>query len=184
MHVLIEQQRPAFDAAIEHLKTELQSLRGNRATPSLVEEVKVEVYGSEMRLKEVASITVPEPRQIVVQPWDNSVLKDIERGLNAANLNMGIQNDGTVLRLTLPPLTTETRQAILKVLGEKLEHSRVQVRQIREKVREDIQKAEREKEMSEDDRFKAQEDLEAVVKGYVDDIKALGDRKSEEIMTV
>ena len=137
-----------------------------------------------MRLQEVASITIPEPRMIVVQPWDKTLLKDVERGLQEASLNLGITNDGTVLRLTLPALTAESRQALLKVLHQKLEAGRVQIRQLREKVREQIIKAERDKEISEDDRFKAQEDLEEFVKGYIEQVNTVGQRKEEEILTV
>lgn len=184
MHSIISNHAAEFDSAIEHLKTELNAIRGNRAHPSMVEDIKAEVYGTEMRVKEIASITMPEPRVITIQPWDKAALKDIERALTKANLNVGIQNDGTVIRVTFPPLTEESRQQILKVLGQKLEHGRVQVRQIREKIREAITEAERSKEMTEDDRYKAQEDLDAFVGTYLDEVKSLGDRKEEEVMTV
>ncbi len=184
MHPLITSHEEEFSGALEHLANELNSIRGNRAHPSLVEDVKVEVYGSEMRIKELASITIPEPRLIVVQPWDKSVLKDVERGLIKANLNVGVQNDGTVVRVTFPPLTEESRNQILKVLGQKLETGRVQVRQIREKIRETIVKAERDKEITEDDRYKAQEDLDQHVSSMLDRIKEMGERKEQEVMTV
>src|SRR3989344_5507869 len=162
MQIIIE-HKSEFDRAIEHLKTEFASVRSNRATPSLVEELKIEAYGSEMRLKELASLTVPEARTIVVQPWDKTVIKDIERGLTKADLNVGIANDGAVIRLSFPPLTAETRQTLLKVLSQKLEAARVQVRQIREKTRERVIKAEKEKSITEDDRFQAQKDLDELV---------------------
>lgn len=184
MSQFITQYEAAFTAAVEHVRAELQTIRGNRAHPTLVEDLKVKAYGSEMRLQEVASITIPEPRMIVVQPWDKTLLKDVERGLQEASLNLGITNDGTVLRLTLPALTAESRQALLKVLHQKLEAGRVQIRQLREKVREQIIKAERDKEISEDDRFKAQEDLEEFVKGYIEQVNTVGQRKEEEILTV
>ena len=175
---------PEFDAAIEHLRSELNSIRGSRAHPSIVEDVKIEAYDSEMRVKELGSITVPEPRNIVIQPWDKTVLKDLERGLNKADLNVGIQNDGSVIRLSFPPLTQETRQAIIKVLGQKLETGRVQIRHIREKIREDIISAEKKKEISEDDRYKAQEDLDELVQKYQDQIHDLGTKKEAEISAV
>ena len=181
---LIDEHKPEFGEAIEHLKTELLSIRSNRATTALVEELKIEAYGSEMRLKELASLTVPEARTIVVQPWDKTVVKDIERGLTKADLNVGIANDGAVIRLNFPPLTAETRQTLLKVLNQKLEVARVQVRQIREKTREQVIKAEKEKSITEDDRFQAQKDLDELVKDYIDQIKVKGERKEEEITTV
>ena len=184
MMTIIVEHRAEFDKAIEHLKTELSSVRGNRATPSLVEDIKIEAYSSEMRLKELASLTVPEPRTIVVQPWDKSIIKDIERGLTKADLNVGLVNDGSAIRLNVPPLTEESRQQILKLLKQKLEAGRVQVRQIREKVREQILKGEKERTITEDDRFQAQKDLDELVKDYIDQIESLGDRKEEETMTV
>lgn len=184
MSPLITQHEAAFAAAIEHVRVELQTIRGNRAHPTLVEDAKVKAYGSEMRLKEIATITVPESRMIVVQPWDKTILKDVERSLQEASLNLGITNDGTVLRLTLPALTAESRQTLLKVLHQKLEAGRVQVRQLREKVREHIMKAEREKEISEDDRFQAQDDLEEFVKDYIEQVNTVGQHKEDEILTV
>jgi ribosome recycling factor len=184
MMPIITEHKPEFERAIEHLKTELTSIRGNRASPSLVEDVKIEVYDTEMRLKELASITVPEPRSIVVQPWDKTVIKDIERSLTKAELGVGVVNDGTVLRLALSPLTTESRQALLKSMHQKLEVGRVQIRQIREKAREQIIKAEREKDITEDDRFKAQADLDELVGEYIEEINTIGERKEAEITTI
>ena len=183
MPIIIE-HKLAFDSAIEHLKSELSTIRSNRASPAMVEEIKIEVYGSEMRLKELASLSVPDPRAIAVQPWDKNIIKDIEKGLTKADLNVGIANDGAIIRLTLPSLTTETRQALIKVLGQKLEAGRVQIRQIREKIREEIIKSEKNKEITEDDRFQAQNDLDEMVKDYIEQIKVLGDRKEEEITTI
>lgn len=184
MNKIVEQYRKDFDQAIEHLKHELQQIRGNRAHPSMIEDARLEVYGSQMTLKELGSITVPEQRQLVFQPWDKNVLKDAERALLASNLNAGVTNDGDVIRITLPALTNETRQQLLKVLGQKLEQTRVQIRQIREDIRSKLNAAEKNKEISEDEKFSAQEDVEEVVKDYTQQIKDLGDSKEVEITTV
>ncbi len=184
MSPLITEHEAEFEKAIEHLKNEIGTIRGNRANPGLVEEVKVEAYGSVMTLKELASITLAEPRVLAIQPWDKSVLKEIERGLNTADLNLGIVNDGTMIRISFPALTAESRQALLKVLGQKLEQARVQIRQIRDRVKERIIAAEREKEMSEDERYGAQEDLDELTKTYTEQVAAVGARKEEELLTV
>jgi ribosome recycling factor len=185
MHKIIESHKVAFNKAIDHLKHELQQIRGNRAHASMIEDIKVEAYGgSRMALKELGSITVPEQRQLVFQPWDKNVLKEVERILLASNLNAGIANDGEVLRLTLPTLTNETRQQLLKILSQKLEQARVQIRQVREDVRTELSNAEKAKEISEDEKFSAQEDVEEVVKDYSEQIKTLGDNKEKEITTV
>lgn len=184
MHTIIELHKEEFDNAIKHLQTELQQIRGNRAHPSMIENIKVEVYGSAMTLKELGSITVPEQRQLVFQSWDKNVLKDVERALLSGNLNAGIANDGEVIRLTLPALTNETRQQLLKILGQKLEQAKVQIRRIREDVRSKLTNAEKAKELSEDEKFAAQEDLEELVKKYIDEVASLGDAKEQEITTV
>ncbi|MFA5954617.1 MAG: ribosome recycling factor [Patescibacteria group bacterium] len=184
MHQLITVSETDFENAIEHLQQELQTIRGNRAHPSLVENIKVSAYGSEMRLQELASVSVPEPRTIQVQPWDKGLLKDIERALGQAELNVSITNDGQLLHLTLPSLTQETRNSLLKVLGQKLEQGRVQVRQAREKTREAINKAEKAKEITEDDRFQAQKELDEFTRSYLDKIDGIGERKEKEITTI
>lgn len=184
MHKIIQSQTEDFTKAIEHLKHELQQIRGNRAHPSMIEDIKVDMYGSPMTLKELGSITVPEQRQLVFQAWDKNVLKEVERVLLASNLNAGVANDGEVVRITLPALTNETRQQLLKVLGQKLEQARVQIRQVREDIRTALTNAEKSKEISEDEKFTAEKDVEDVVKDYTTQIKELGDSKEEEITTV
>jgi len=181
---IVDSSRSEFEASLEHLKVELQSIRGNRANPSLVEEIKVEAYGTEMRLQEIAGITVPEPRSVQIQPWDKNLLKDIERSLNKADLNVGIKNDGESIHISLPPLTTETKVALIKVLNQKLEQGRVNVRQVREKVRERIFKAEKENVITEDDKYEAQKDLDEMTQEFLEKIKSIGVRKEEEISTV
>jgi len=184
MHALISKQQEDLEHAIEYLQQDLQTIRGNRAHPSLVEGIKVLAYGSEMRLQELASVSVPEPRTIQVQPWDKGLLKDIERTLNQADLNVGIKNDGQLLHLTLPSLTQETRMNLLKVLGQKLEQGRVQVRQVRERIKESIQRAEKAKEITEDDRFDAIKELDELTRQYLGKIEDIGNRKEKEINTI
>ncbi|MFA7286249.1 MAG: ribosome-recycling factor [Patescibacteria group bacterium] len=184
MQPIVTDSRKEFESAVEHMGSELQAIRGNRAHPSIVENIKVVAYGSEVRLKEMATITVPDARTLQVQPWDKSVLKDMERALQQAELGMGIKNDGLGILLSLPSLTAETRAQLVKVLGQKLETGRVQVRQVRERVREAVAKAEREKELTEDDRFAANKDIDELTKEYLAQIEAMAERKTTEINTI
>lgn len=184
MHSIVQSHLEDFKKAVEHLQHELQQIRGNRAHPSMIDDVKVEAYGSTMTLKELGSITVPEQRQLMFQAWDKNVLKDVERALLASNLNAGISNDGEVVRVTLPALTNETRQQLLKVLGQKIEDAKVRLRKVREDVRNELASAEKAKDISEDEKFSAQEDVEEVVKKFMDEVKSLGDDKEVEITTV
>jgi len=184
MHQIIINEENEFKKAVSHLEHDLQGVRGNRAHPNMIDDVRVEAYGSQMTLKELGSITVPEQRQLVFQAWDKSILKDVERAIIAQNLNVGVMNDGDVIRLTLPALTTESRQQLLKILGQKIEAAKISVRKVREQIREKINDSAKHKEMSEDDKFAALEDVEVMVKKYLQSIESLGDDKATEINTI
>lgn len=173
-----------FDKAIDHLKHEISSLRTGRATPALVEDVTVEAYGTKQPLKTLASINVADAKTIQIQPWDKSVLAGIESGLRNSSLGINPVNDGVLIRVTLPDLTSERRAELIKVLHTKLEQGRIAVRKIREDVRDMIEDAEKNKEISEDEKFKLQDQLEKMVKEYNELIKTIGEEKETEITTV
>ena len=170
-----------FDKAIQHLKQDIASIRTNRATPALLENIQIEIYGSKMPLIQVASIQAPEPKMLTIEPWDKQVIKDVEKAIQTASLGLSIANEGTFLRVTIPPMTEETRQELVKVLNNKLESARQAIRGIRDNIKEDIIKAERNKEISEDERYKLIEDLDELAKNYTQQIKDIGDNKEEEI---
>lgn len=180
----ISDHKEEFDKAIEHLQHELSNLRTGRANPSMVDSVMVEAYGSDMPLKSVATTSTPDPRTIQIEPWDKSLLKAVEKGIVAAGLGFSPVVDSAVVRIALPKLTEENRRELVKIMGKKLEEGKVAIRAVREKVRNAILEAEKEKEISEDDRFRLQEELEKTTKGYVDRIDSIGEEKEKEIMTV
>ena len=177
----INQYKPLFGKAIEYLKTDLGSIRTNRATPTLLENLQVEVYGSKMSLNQLASIQAPEPKMLTVEPWDKNVIKDVEKSIQSASLGLNIANEGTFLRILIPPMTEETRQELVKVLNNKLEDARQQIRGIRDNIKEEIIKAERSKEISEDEKFKLVEDLNEMTREFNDEVKQVGENKEEEI---
>ena len=177
----INQYKPLFGKAIEYLKTDLGSIRTNRATPTLLENLQVEVYGSKMSLNQLASIQAPEPKMLTVEPWDKNVIKDVEKSIQSASLGLNIANEGTFLRILIPPMTEETRQELVKVLNNKLEDARQQIRGIRDNIKEEIIKAERSKEISEDEKFKLVEDLNEMTREFNDEVKRVGENKEEEI---
>jgi ribosome recycling factor len=182
---IVQQHKEQFDKSIEHLRQEISSLRTGRATPALVEDIPIEAYGTKQPLKAVASISVADAKTIVVDPWDKSLLQTVETGLRNSDVGISPVNDGTVLRLPLPELTTERRQELIKVLHTKLEQARIAVRKIREEVRAQIDKSEKEKEISEDEKFTLQDELDKkIVKEYNDKIKTIGEEKEKEIMTI
>lgn len=181
---IIEQHKELFQKAIEHLRHDISTLRTGRATPALVEDVLVTAYGTKQPLKSVASISVLDAKTIAIEPWDKSVVKDIESAINNSQLGINPVNDGKVIRLPLPELTSERRQELIKVLHQKLEGARIAIRKIREDVRKALDKAEDDGGITEDEKFKLQDGLEEMVKEYNEQIKALGAEKETDIQKV
>jgi len=181
---LVDSYKPDFEKVLDNLKGELATLRVGRANPLIVENILIEAYGSKMPLKQLASITVPEARTILIQPWDKAVTKDIEKGIIAAQIGLNPVNEGQQIRLTIPPLTEESRKELTKSVGEKMEKTRIAIRQIRDRAREEIAKKEKAKELTEDDRYVMQGKFDDLIKDYNEKIKELGDKKEQEIMTI
>lgn len=177
----LQQHKPQFEKALEFLKQDLSSIRTNRTTPALLENIQVEVYGSKMSLIQLANIQAPEPRMLTVEPWDRQIIKDVEKGIQTASLGLSVANEGTFLRITMPPMTEETRKELLKVLNHKLEQARQAIRAIRDKIKEEIIQAEKNKEISEDEKYRLIEDLDEMTREYTDKIQAIGNKKEEEI---
>ena len=177
----LDQSSDQFDKAIEHLKTDISSIRTNRATPALLENITAEVYGSKMPLNQLASIQAPEPKMLTVEPWDKQVIKEIEKAIQTASLGLSVVNEGTFLRVTIPPMTEETRQELVKVLNDKLESARQSIRGVRDKIKDEIISAEKSKEISEDEKFKLVEDLDEMTRKYNDQVKEVGEKKEQEI---
>jgi len=173
-----------FNKIIEHFKEELGSLRIGRATPALVEHLPVMAYGASTPLIHLASIQAPEPRSLVIQVWDKSLLKEVQKAILESDLGLNPNIEGNVIRLNMPPLTEETRQEVIKKLHQKMEETRVKIRNQREKVKEAVLVLEKDKAISEDDKFKRLSELDELVKSYNQQIKELGEKKEDEIKTI
>ncbi|HBL39639.1 TPA: ribosome recycling factor [Candidatus Uhrbacteria bacterium] len=184
MHQFLSTKKSDFERVLEHLLGELSGLRTGRAHPGLVEHIMVSAYGTEQPLKSLASVGVPDAQTLQIEPWDQSLVKDIERALSQADLGSSPNVDGKILRLKMPQMTEENRKRMVKVVGEKLEEARVAVRQVREDIRRDVSKAEKEKNLSEDERFKIFDELDRMTKETVSAIDAAGERKEADIMTI
>jgi len=180
----ISNHQAEFEKAIEHLKQEIASLRTGRANPAMVENIMVDAYETKMQLSGVASISTPDSRTIQIEPWDASVVKSIEKGIIDSNLGFNPTVAGTVIRINMPPLTEENRRNLVKVLGDKVEDARKRIRGVRDEVRGDISEAEKAKEITEDDKYREQEQLDKVAAGYNERIKNIAEEKEKEIMTV
>lgn len=176
--------KDSFNEALNYLKQDISALRTGRATPALVEDISIEVYGTCQPLKAVASISVADAKTLNIEPWDKSLMPAVEAGIRNSQLGINPVNDGKLIRLPLPTLTQERRNELVKVLHQKLEAARIALRKIREEVREKIDKAEKNKEVSEDEKFKFQDGVEKIVKEYNEKVKVVGEEKEREILTV
>src|SRR3989339_2030148 len=155
----LESSKPDFEKIVSYLRSELGALRGTRATPALVEGVQVDVYGGRQPLKALSSISVLDPKTLVVEPWDKSVIKEIERAIHLANVGVNPVNEGQLLRIVLPPLTEESRKELVKIVRNKTEEVRDRVRTLREKLRQMVLESEKKKEIGEDEKFRQLEKL-------------------------
>ena len=176
--------KPQFEQVLNHLREELNAIHTGRATPSAIENITVDCYGSKMPMIQLASISAPEPKQLVVQPWDTNNIQPIEKALRKANLGFGIAVQEKIIRLNIPMLTEERRLEIVKNLKKSAEKAKLTIRQIREKTREQISGEEKNKQISEDEKYKFQEEIDKLTKIYTDKIEEIEKKKEEEIMTV
>lgn len=181
---IIELHKEGMDNAIEHLEKESKKLRTGRANPALVEALEVDNYGALTPIKQIANISVPEARQLLVQPWDKSSLEAVEKVIKEADLGANISNDGIAIRLTFPPMTEENRVDLVKVLGAKAEEARVGIRTVREEIWKEIQKEEKDGNISEDEKFAGKDALQEIVDEYNGKIEEMKKKKEEEIMTI
>jgi len=170
--------------AIQSLEEDLSGIRTGRAHPALVEKLPVEYYGTPTPLVQLASISVPEPRSLLIKPFDPATLKTIERSILASDLGLTPNNDGRQIRLNLPALTEERRRDLVKLVHHRLEDSRVAVRNVRRDMIKDLREFEEEKMISEDDLEKGEEELQKITDRFIEEINAIGERKEKEIMEV
>lgn len=181
---VISKMEGQFNKVVDHVSSELGSIRTSRASAALVEDVSIEAYGSKMPLKQLATITVPEPRLIVVQPFDKSQIGAIEKSLSKADIGASPNSDGEVIRLSMPPLTEERREELAKVVGQKIEEGKVALRTGREEAWKEIKSLESSGKISEDDKYKAEEALNKKVAEYNNQIEEMGEKKKQAVREV
>ncbi|MFA5070142.1 MAG: ribosome recycling factor [Patescibacteria group bacterium] len=169
---------------IDFFTVELSSLRSNRAAPSLVENIKVDYYGTQTPLIQLASISVPETKVIVIQPWDKNSLKEIEKAISASDLGLNPVNEGSQIRLVFPPMTEERRKELVKIISQKAEESKMKIKNAREEKTKSLKKQKTDGQISEDDFYRQQEELQKIVDEYNQKIKNLAEEKEKEILTI
>jgi ribosome recycling factor len=181
---VIEKRKPEMEKTIEFFKEELNQIRTGRASAVLVENLLVDYYGSKSPLKQVASITIPEPRTIAISPWDKDNLVNIEKAIRESQLNLNPNNDGQIIRINIPALTEERRKEFIKLLNQKAEGARIALRKHREEAWEEIQKMEKEGKIGEDDKFAGKNKLQEIVDEYNEKIEEIRAKKEQDIITV
>jgi ribosome recycling factor len=178
---IIDKTKPEMDKAIEFLKEELMKIRAGRANPSLVEDLKVDVFGEMMPIKQIANVMASDARQLLISPWDPSYIQPIERAISSSDLGLNPITDKTSIRISLPPLSDEYRQQLIRLVATKEEEARKTIRHFREKIQSEIQEGFKEGSISEDDKFKSKDELQSVIDEYSKKIKEMGENKIEEI---
>ncbi len=169
---------------IEHLRKDLASLRAGRANPAMLEKIMVDYYGQPTPINQLANITVPEARLLVIQPWDKTIIASIEKAIMKSDLGINPSNDGNVIRLAIPQLTEERRKELVKVLRKRAEEARVAVRNIRRDANELLKSGEKEKLISEDENKKGMDDIQKETDRHIKEIDSVLQGKEKEIMEV
>lgn len=176
--------RQQMDEVVGFLKSDIGTIRTGKASPDLVSDVKISAYGGQQFLKvmELASITAPDPETIVIDPWDKSIIGEIRKGLQAANLGLNPQIDGQIVRLSFPPLTTEDRQKFVKLLKARLEQAKVMIRRVRTDTMKDIKQTFEQKTISEDEKFHQEKILQELTDEFIEKIENIGEEKEKELL--
>ena len=181
---ILSQTEAKMKKTMETLVHEFGEVRTGRAQPSLIEEMHVEYYGSPTTIRQIASVSSPDPRMVVVQPWDANAIADIERAIGNSKLGINPMNDGKIIRLSFPQLSAERREEMIKVVKEMAEKGRVALRSIRRDANDKIQKLEKDRTIPEDDSKKAQDTVQKMTDKNIKDIDTILEKKSKDLLVV
>ncbi len=181
---VLSEVRDRMEKSVAALNLDLQAIRTGRASPALVERLLVEYYGTQTPLNQMASIGVPEPRMLLIRPWDPSALAAIERAILTSDLGLTPQNDGKIIRLLIPRLTEERRRELVRVVGRRTEEARVAIRNNRRDGLEDLRELESEKLIPEDDFYRGRDELQTLTDEYIEKVNEIGKRKEAEVMEI
>ncbi|MFW5777487.1 MAG: ribosome recycling factor, partial [Spirochaetota bacterium] len=170
--------------SLSALEDEFNTLRTGRASPALFDKVRVEYYGNPTPINQVATISVPEARLVVIQPWDKSIIGDIEKAIQKSELSVNPSNDGKVIRISIPPLTEERRKEFVKIAKNMAEQSRVSIRNVRRDANDELKKSQKDGDLSEDELKRAEDEVQKLTDTYIDKVNSTLDEKEKEILEV
>jgi ribosome recycling factor len=181
---ILNETRDKMRSSLSFFEEELQGIRGGRASTALVDRLKVDYYGQETELRQLANLSTPEALQILIRPYDKSAVRSIEKAIQQANIGVNPNTDGDVIRLNMPPLTRERRQELVKFLHKRMEESRVAIRNIRRAANSDLEEFEKEKMISEDEKKHGLDEVQKLTDEFIAKIDELGKAKEQEILDV
>ena len=180
---IIKEMKRKMDRALEVLGQDFARIRTGRASVTLLEGIKVDAYGTAMPISQVASLAAPEPRLLTVQPWDTALMSDLEKAILRSDLGLTPSNDGKIIRIPIPPLTTERRKELAKSTKKMTEESKVALRNLRRDANEQLKELKKDKQISEDEAFKSQDEVQKITDDYIKKLDALAAEKEKEIMS-
>lgn len=181
---LVMKSEETMRKSVGFLKEELGTIRAGKANPKLVDKIQVSYYGTMTPLNQIANISVPEPRSILIQPWDSSVLREVEKAILTSDLGINPTNDGKIIRLVIPVLTEERRKDLLKVVKKEIENSKIAIRNIRRDTIDEIKKLEKQSEITKDDLKRAEEEMQKLTDRYISIVDDIYKEKEKEILEV
>ena len=184
MDKVFAKTKERMEKALDSLDRDFQTIRAGRANPKILNNVTVEYYGPPPPLNQLAGISVPEPRLLTVQPYDTSILKDIEKAINMADIGINPQNDGKVIRLTFPQLTEEHRKTIVKDVSKRGEEAKVAIRNIRRDAMDDVKKLKKNNEITEDDLKDGEKEIQNITDSYIKQVEDMSKKKEQEVLSI
>ena len=184
MDTVFEKTKSRMEKCLDSLERDFDTVRAGRANPNILNNVVVEYYGTPTPLNQMAAISVPEPRLLVIQPWDAGTLKDIEKAINIAEIGINPQNDGKVIRLAFPQMTEEDRKRLVKDVSKRAEEAKVAVRNIRRDSMDDIKKLKKDNEITEDDQKDGEKKLQDITDKYIKSVDDMTKKKEDEILSI
>ncbi len=184
IQLLLAEAEEKMEKALEHLRSELNSIRAGRATPAMLENIKVDYYGSQTPLNQMASVSAPQVDLLIIQPWDAGALNDIEKAIMSANIGVNPSNDGNLIRVPVPPLSEERRKDLAKTARSRGEDSKVAIRNIRRHSKDDIKSVQQSENLPEDMRYEGEDQLQKLTDKFISTIEDYLSRKEKEIMEV
>lgn len=184
MEAIFSKTKEKMEKCLNSLERDYKAVRAGRANPAILDRVTVDYYGTPTPINQMAAISVPEPRMLMIQPWDASTLKEIEKAINTAEIGINPSNDGKVIRLVFPPLTEERRKELVKDIAKRAEEAKVAIRNVRRDAMDDLKKLKKNNEITEDDQKTGEKKLQDITDSYVKEAEDMEKKKEQEILSI